>query len=97
MENYLEDGRCSISNNAAENGIRPFVVGRKNWLFADTPKGAAASARVCSLIESAKANDLDPFIYLQLLLMYMPDWDRTEERLEEMMPWSDFIRKQNID
>ncbi len=97
MENYLEDGRCSISNNAAENGIRPFVLGRKNWLFADTPKGAAASARVYSLIETAKANDLDPFTYLQLLLMYMPDWDRTEEQLERMMPWSDFIRKQNSD
>ena len=46
MENYLLDGRCSLSNNAAENAIRPFTVGRKNWLFADTPKGASASATV---------------------------------------------------
>lgn len=58
MENYLLDGRLSISNNAAENAIRPFTVGRKNWLFADTPKGAAALAAVYSLVETAKANGL---------------------------------------
>lgn len=50
MENYLLDGRCSLSNNAAENAIRPFTVGRKNWLFADTPRGASASAVVYSLV-----------------------------------------------
>ena len=53
MENYLLDGRCSLSNNAAENAIRPFTVGRKNWLFADTPKGATASAAIYSIIETA--------------------------------------------
>lgn len=94
MENYLLDGRCSLSNNLAENAIRPFVTGRKNWLFADTPKGAEASAAVYSLIETAKANDIDVFAYLQLLLMYMPDWDHTPEYLEDMMPWSDFARSQ---
>ena len=56
MENYLLDGRCSLSNNAAENAIRPFTVGRKNWLFADSPKGADASATVYSIIETAKAD-----------------------------------------
>lgn len=50
MENYLLDGRCSISNNAAKNAIRPFTVGRKNLLFVDTPKGASASADVYSII-----------------------------------------------
>lgn len=94
MENYLLDGRCSLSNNLAENAIRPFVTGRKNWLFADTPKGAEASAAVYSLIETAKANDIDVFAYLQLLLMYMPDWDHTPEYLEDMMPWSDFAKSQ---
>ena len=94
MENYLLDGRCSISNNTAENAIRPFVMGRKNWLFSDTPKGATASARVYSLIETAKANGLDPFSYLSILLMYMPDWDRTDEELERLMPWSNFVRQQ---
>ena len=94
MENYLLDGRLSLSNNAAENAIRPFVTGRKNWLFADTPKGASASAVVYSIIETAKANGLDVYKYLQLLLMYMPDWDNSEEYLEDLMPWSEFTRSQ---
>ena len=54
-----------ISNNPAENAIRPFVVGRKNWLFCDTPKGAEASAIVYTLVETAKANRLEPFDYLE--------------------------------
>lgn len=53
---YLKDGHCDISNNTAENSIRPFTVGRKNWLFSNSPKGAKASAIVYSLIETAKAN-----------------------------------------
>ena len=72
MENYLLDGRCSLSNNAAENAIRPFTVGRKNWLFADTQKGASASAAIYSIIETAKANGLNVYTYLEFLLMYMP-------------------------
>lgn len=86
MENYLLDGRLSLSNNAAENAIRPFMTGRKNWLFVDTPKGAFASAAVYSIIETAKANGLDTYKYLQLLLMYMPDWNQSEEYLEDLMP-----------
>lgn len=90
MENYLLDGRCSLSNNAAENAIRPFTVGRKNWLFADTPKGASASAAVYSLVETAKANDLNVFEYLHHLLLYMPDtaWQQHPELLDDLMPWS---------
>lgn len=91
--NYLLDGRCSLSNNAAENAIRPFVTGRKNWLFADTPKGAAASAAVYSLIETAKANGLDVYLYLQNLLANMTDWDHTDEYLEDFLPWSKFIQE----
>ena len=75
MENYLLDGRCALSNNAAENAIRPFTVGRKNWLFADTPKGATASAAIYSIIETAKANGLNVYTYLEFLLMWMPDTD----------------------
>ncbi|SHO43145.1 IS66 C-terminal element [Anaerocolumna xylanovorans DSM 12503] len=75
MENYLLDGRCSISNNAAENAIRLFTAGRKNWLFADTPKGASASAAVYSIIETAKANGLTVYTYLEYLILYMPDTD----------------------
>ena len=93
MENYLLDGRCSLSNNAAENAIRPFVTGRKNWLFADTPKGAAASAAVYSLIETAKANGLDVYLYLQNLLANMTDWDHTDEYLEDFLPWSKFMQE----
>ena len=90
MENYLLDGRCSLSNNAAENAIRPFTVGRKNWLFADTPKGASASAAVYSLVETAKANGLNIFEYLYYLLLYMPDtaWQQHPELLDDLMPWS---------
>ena len=90
MENYLLDGRCSLSNNAAEIAIRPFTVGRKNWLFADTPKGASASAAVYSLVETAKANGLNVFEYLNYLLLYMPDtpWQQHPELLDDLMPWS---------
>ena len=96
MENYLRDGRLSISNNAAENAIRPFTVGRKNWLFSDTPKGAKASAAVYSIVETAKANDLNVFTYLEYLLMYMPDtdWHNHPEELDELMPWSPQVQKE---
>ena len=66
MENYLKDPRCEISNNRAENKIRPFTVGRKNWLFSDTPAGARASAVIYSIVETAKANNLAPRDYIQL-------------------------------
>lgn len=94
MENYLLDGRCSISNNAAENSIRPFTVGRKNWLFSDTPKGASASAAVYSIVETAKVNGLNVYTYLEYLLMYMPDMDyhNHPEHLEQLMPWSDSVQ-----
>lgn len=89
--NILLDGRLSISNNAAENSIRPFTVGRKNWLFADTVKGANASAMVYSIIETAKANGLNTYKYLEYLLREMPDSDymRHPENLDRLMPWSE--------
>lgn len=95
MENYLLDGRCALSNNAAENAIRPFTVGRKNWLFADTPKAAAASAAIYSIIETAKANGLNVYTYLEFLLMYMPDtdWRKHPEDLEDLMPWSQMTQE----
>lgn len=96
MENYLLDGRCSLSNNAAENAIRPFTVGRKNWLFADTPKGASASAAIYSLVETAKANGLNVYAYLQHLLLYMPsaEWQQYPEELDELLPWSPEVQAQ---
>jgi len=94
MENYLLDGRCSISNNAAENSIRPFTIGRKNWLFCDTPKGADASATVYSIVETAKANNLNVFTYLNYLLLYMPstDYRNYPETMDDLMPWSDRVQ-----
>lgn len=96
MENYLLDGRCSLSNNAAENALRPFTVGRKNWLFADSPKGASASAAVYSLVETAKANGLNVYAYLEHLLLYMPgsEWQRYPEELNDLMPWSPAVQEQ---
>jgi hypothetical protein len=94
MENYLLDGRCSISNNTAENSIRPFCVGRKNWLFSDTPKGASASAAIYSIVETAKGNGLNVYTYLEYLLLYMPDTDyhNHPEDLELLMPWSEAVQ-----
>lgn len=62
---YVEGGHLPIDNNRAENAIRPFVIGRKNWLFSDTPKGATASAQIYSLIETAKVNGQEPYAWLQ--------------------------------
>jgi transposase len=69
---YLDHGEATPDNNAAENAIRPFVVGRKNWLFAGTPAGATASALLYSLIETAKANGLEPYKYLRYLFEKLP-------------------------
>lgn len=95
LENYLKDPRCQISNNWAENAIRPFAVGRKNWLFSDTVRGAKASAMVYSLVETAKANGLHPRDYLKLLLAELPDLDfrAHPERLDWVMPWSKYVQE----
>ena len=76
---YLEDGRLELSNNRAERSIKPFVIGRKNFLFANTPLGAQASAVIYSLIETAKETRLDPFRYLTWVLKTAPALDRTLE------------------
>lgn len=69
---YLEDGRLRPDNNLAENAIRPFVIGRKNWLFSGSPNGARASSALYSLIETAKANGLEPYRYLRYLFARLP-------------------------
>jgi transposase len=88
---FVEDGRLNIDNNPAENAIRPFVIGRKNWLFSDTPKGATASANLYSLIETAKANDVDPFAYLSRVFKELPAAD-TVEKIEALLPWKVDVR-----
>lgn len=92
---YFLDGNCAISNNIAENAIRPFTVGRKNWLFSDTPKGAEASADIYSIVETAKANSLDVFKYFELLLSVLPSMEflTNPDILDELLPWNDTVQK----
>ena len=93
--NYLEDGHCSISNSLAENCIRPFVIGRKNWLFAGSPKGAAASAGIYTLVETAKANGLAPMKYIKYILSDMPGSAFLEhpEYLDDYLPWNPIVKE----
>ena len=95
LGNYLNDSDCAISNNAAENAIRPFTVGRKNWLFSDTPKGAEASADIYSIVKTAKANGLDVFKYFELLLTVLPSMAflTNPDILEELRPGTNLCRK----
>lgn len=94
LMNYLKDGRCSISNNLAENHVRPYVIGRKNFLFHNTPKGAQSSAIIYSLVQTAKTNDLDIYKYLQTILLYMPDYKDEPDGIEELMPWTQRMQKE---
>lgn len=73
LDTYIEHADVTLDNNMAENTIRPFVIGRKNWLFSSSPKGAAASAAIYSLIETAKANGLEPYWYLRHVIEKLPD------------------------
>jgi transposase len=86
---YIEDGRLRPDNNLVENAIRPFVVGRKNWLFAGSPDGAKASATFFTIIETAKANGLEPYAYLRHIFEKLPI-AQTEQDLIDLLP-------QNID
>lgn len=89
LECYLMDGRLEISNNRAERSIKPFVIDRKNFLFANTPRGARASAVMFSLIETAKENGLDPFKYLVNVFLKAPNSDirNNPDMLQGLMPW----------
>jgi transposase len=82
---YIEDGRLRPDNNLVENAIRPFVVGRKNWLFAGSPDGAKASATFFTLIETAKANGLEPYAYLRYIFEKLP-LAQTQEDLKDLLP-----------
>ena len=91
LETFLEHGEIEISNNQVENAIRPFVVGRKGWLFSDPPQGARASAVIYSLIETAKANNIKPAEWLEHILLvssdrfaHIPNYD-----VDDLLPWSD--------
>jgi len=82
---YLQDGRLRPDNNLVENAIRPFVVGRKNWLFSGHPRGAEASAFLYSLIETAKANGLKPYAYMRYLFDQLP-LAKTEDDYRNLLP-----------
>ena len=86
----LDDGRVEIDNNRCENAIRPFVLGRKAWLFADTPAGAEASARLYSLIETAKANGLEPYAYLARVFAELPAAIAAQDdaAITQLLPWN---------
>ena len=82
---YLDDGRLSMDNNGVENAIRPFAVGRKNWLFSATPAGASASANLYSLIETARANELNQYAYLKAVFTELP---AASDDIEHLLPWN---------
>ena len=82
---YTEDGKVAIDTNLAENAIRPFALGRRNWLFADTVNGAKASAHLYSLVQTARANELEPYAYLRRLFAELPKAKAVED-FEPLLP-----------
>jgi hypothetical protein len=89
----LRGGRLDIDNNATERAIRPFVIGRNNWLFADTVAGAKASANLYSLIETVKAHGLEPYRYLRHIFKELPQAQSLED-IEQLLPWN--VNKDDI-
>ena len=91
---FLDHGEVEISNNQVENAIRPIVVGRKNWLFCDTQAGARASTMIFTLLETAKANELNPEAYLNHLLTMLPERFAVDQTasIEDLMPWAPEIQ-----
>ena len=90
---YLEDGRCSLSNNLSENCIRPVTVGRKNWLFSDTPDGANANALYFTIVEMAKAYNLNLYEYLKYLLGNRPNKNMSDDELAKLAPWREEVQE----
>lgn len=89
---FLEDGRLEIDNNRSERSIKPVVIGRKNWLFSNTPQGARASAIIYSIVETAIVNRLNPYYYLRYLFEQLPNIDLTDtDALDRLLPWSTTI------
>jgi len=91
LMNFLTDGHLEISNNRAERAIRPFTIGRNNWMFAYSPEGAKASAIIYSIVETAKANGLVPFKYMEFLLETLPNIPL--EQFSDCLPWNPFVKE----
>ncbi len=87
MTTYVECGHADIDNNYVERPIRTFTTGRKNWMFADTPAGAHASAALYSIVETAKANKIDPYQYLRLIFTELPKIPEGCS-IEHLLPWT---------
>jgi len=85
---YTEDGRLNIDNNIAENHVRPIAIGRKNWLFTTSTKGATALCNWYSIIETAKANNLDAYAYLKYVLTQLPIYKADGKDIEDLLPWN---------
>ncbi len=90
---YLEDGNYPIDNNRVENAIRPFVIGRKGWLFSTSTEGAKASANLYSIIETVKATDQNPYTYLKQVFTDLPNAE-TVEQIEALLPWNISVENQ---
>lgn len=90
---YLEDGRCSFSNNLSENSIRPVTVGRKNWLFSDSLEGKQANTLYLTIVEMAKAYGLDLYKYLNFLFEQRPNKDMSDEELEKLATWNESVKE----
>lgn len=89
LTNYLKDGRLELSNNRAERSMKPFVIDRKNFLFANTPKGATGSAVIFSMIQTAIENGLDPYRYLTWLMKAANNADLTDpDMIQKLLPWN---------
>lgn len=88
MMTFLEDGRCSLSNNWSENSVRPVTVGRKNWLFSTSVDGAEASMGIYTIVEMASLYGLSRYKYIEYLLKHRPSIDMTDEELEHFAPWN---------
>jgi hypothetical protein len=89
---FLSDGRLELSNNRAERSIKPFVIGRKNWLFSNTPGGAEASAVIYGIVETAKENGLSVIPYLTHLFETLSNADPSDKTvLSTLLPWSDSL------
>ncbi len=87
LTEYIKDGRLNIDNNTVENAIRPFAIGRKNWMFSDSQKGAKASAMLYTVIETAKINNIEPYQYLRSVFTRLPQAESVEA-VEELLPWN---------
>lgn len=93
MMTYLEDGRCSLSNNLSENSVRPVTVGRRNWLFSTSVEGANASMGIYTIVEMANLYGLSRYKYIEYLLEHRPNSEMSDEELEKFAPWNKDVQK----